>query len=101
LYTEWQYIKKQFFLYSILTNVTVELRIEADLPLVAIDAPSVFDELQLAHGSGGAVAVNLEQLHRAHNLIDSQVRAVMFHDGLEASWIGVQRRRGLGRLYAV
>jgi hypothetical protein len=48
-----------------------------DLPLVTIDVPSGFDVVRAAHGLGRAVAVDLEQLHRAHSL--GEVGAAMFH----------------------
>lgn len=42
--------------------------IETDLPVVAIDVPSGFDVVLAEHGLGRAIAVDLEQLHRAHSL---------------------------------
>jgi hypothetical protein len=45
---------------------------------VAIDVPFGFD-VQVLHGSGGAVAVDLQQLHLAYGLREDS--AAMFHGG--------------------
>jgi len=46
---------------------------------VAIDDPFEFDVLRALHGSGGAIAVDLQQLHLAYGLREDS--AAMFHGG--------------------
>jgi hypothetical protein len=51
---------------------------------VAIDDPFGFDVLTVIHGSGGEVAVDLEQLHRAYGLRDDSA-AIIHGGGLKES----------------
>lgn len=72
-------IKRSYIIGTVVTSVVIVFRIEMNLPLVAIDVPFGFDVLRVIHGSGVAIAVDLEQLHRAYSLREDS--AAMFHGG--------------------
>jgi len=59
--------------------VVVVVRMNTDLPLVAIDVPFGLDVVRMLHDTGGAIAVDLEQLHLAYGLREDS--AAMFHGG--------------------
>jgi hypothetical protein len=77
--------KDEPYSYPII-DVIVVSGIKMDLPLVTIDVPYGFDEVRVGHGRGGTVAVDLEQLHRAHSLGEVGGAAMFHGEGFKGIW---------------